>query len=136
MSGSRKAGLQDGSGAGGADSKATPSRKVVSNGPSSFSGATSSANQPGNSTTLAGTGAAISSTNYSQQASSQIPMAEPTAEINRSERVYQAEAPPARKKTTVGGHKRGGTLDSRLDYAVSAAAPLTGPSLCSAKRSA
>ena len=47
-----------------------------------------SATGAGSSVTLTGTGAAtLASPNYQNQASSNIPMAEPVAEINRSERL-------------------------------------------------
>ena len=57
--------------------------------------------------------------------SSNIPMAEPSADINRSERLYppnnndskDANLRKSKQKDT--SHKRSGTLETRLDYAVS-----------------
>ena len=109
MSGSRKAANND---APGSDNRSNSARRNKN--PSSTN-ATSTA--PGNSTTLTGTGAA-SLNPQPNLASSNIPMAEPTADINRSERLYPPPSDTNVRKSK-NNNKKAGTMESRLDYAVS-----------------
>lgn len=66
-------------------------------------------NAPGKSSTLTGTGqATLNNDSYKNQASSNIPMAEPSADINRSERLF----PPA-ADTTVRKSSKNTNTNSR-----------------------
>ena len=85
---------------------------------------TTGASAPGGSTTLTGTGAAaIASPNaYQNPTSSNIPMAEPSTDINRSERLFPPPADTSVRKSsknTTQNTRKAGTQESRLDYAVS-----------------
>ena len=86
-----------------------------------------STSAPGNSTTLTTGGAAtLNSPSYTNQPSSNIPMAEASADINRGERLFP---PPSdagamrRSKQNATQNRRAGTMEQRLDYAVSNGSP-------------
>ena len=114
MSGSRKAANNDGPSSDNRPNSARRSKNVSSQ------NATSTA--PGNSTTLTGTGAATLNP-PANLASSNIPMAEPTADINRSERLFPPPSDTNVRKSNKNNHnnnRKAGTMESRLDYAVSA----------------
>ena len=127
MSGSRRAAAEN-SGQPSSDNRSNSARRAAPGHGSSTNAAAASATQPGNSATLTGTGAATltSPTNYSNQplSATNIPMAEPSVDINKSERLFP---PSAQQDTAVRKSKqpsttkgrRAGTTESRLDYAVS-----------------
>jgi len=117
MSGSRRA-AEITTAASNPDNRSSSAKKGISSNNASSTNAGSTA--AGNSATLTGSGAATLNP-IPSIATSNIPMAEPSVVINPTERLFPLSNDSGVRKSKVNAAgRRAGTMEQRLEYAVSA----------------